>query len=482
MKSNKLTLIGIVLLCITTTTLAQVGVGTTSPDASSALDITSTTQGLLAPRMTTTERTAIVSPAKGLLVFDADLNVFYFYDGTSWVPVQGAEKRNKYKLIQSDLDLADELTAGGGVEYLLDSSTLYEINGTISLGAPINLNDAYINGEDTNGDVLLRVGGTIFTGVKGGSIRGVTLVAPSGTVFNLNGTGVENLVFRDCVVANSGNVGSLSNFNLVFISIINFINNTNGFIYTDINQLLLNQEGWDDTNQGIYETFVGNFDVLGKQGGFSKVTTAVAAIDGTGITSISGSAGIRTVEFFGGGNYVNGSSPYTGYNFTNEWSVSSPGIPIETDDNAQGDYSLDVAVGSGYTTVFTGTGASSRTKISGTTVGSNLFRFVSGGNNRLIYDGHQTRFFKINASISFQGNTNNDIFLFYIAKGNNGDPTATVDVTTKVYREVGSNFDIGSVPLLGTVKLSPGDFVEVWAERWTGSGNIVVVSMNLVAN
>jgi hypothetical protein len=50
------TLLAVVLL--TATTYAQVGVGTTTPDASSALDITSTTKGLLIPRMTETQRWA----------------------------------------------------------------------------------------------------------------------------------------------------------------------------------------------------------------------------------------------------------------------------------------------------------------------------------------------------------------------------------------------------------------------------------------
>lgn len=43
-----------------------VGIGTTTPNASAALDVTSTTKGLLIPRMTTAQRTAIASPAAGL--------------------------------------------------------------------------------------------------------------------------------------------------------------------------------------------------------------------------------------------------------------------------------------------------------------------------------------------------------------------------------------------------------------------------------
>jgi len=78
-----LTLLLTVLL--TTATYAQVGVGTTTPDASSALDIASTTKGLLIPRMTETQRDAISSPATGLMVYQTTTpNGFYFYDGTEW--------------------------------------------------------------------------------------------------------------------------------------------------------------------------------------------------------------------------------------------------------------------------------------------------------------------------------------------------------------------------------------------------------------
>jgi large repetitive protein len=62
----------------------QVGIGTSSPNASAALDITSTIGGVLLPRMTTTQRTSIPAPANGLVVFDASLNCVYVYAGT-WI-------------------------------------------------------------------------------------------------------------------------------------------------------------------------------------------------------------------------------------------------------------------------------------------------------------------------------------------------------------------------------------------------------------
>lgn len=58
------------------------GMGTL--DNSAILQANSTTRGFLPPRMTTAQRTAIVSPAAGLMVYDTDTNKSYTYDGTAW--------------------------------------------------------------------------------------------------------------------------------------------------------------------------------------------------------------------------------------------------------------------------------------------------------------------------------------------------------------------------------------------------------------
>src|SRR5579871_2118245 len=50
----------------------NVGIGTTSPDASALLDLTSLSRGFLVPRMTQTQRNAISTPATGLLVYCTD--------------------------------------------------------------------------------------------------------------------------------------------------------------------------------------------------------------------------------------------------------------------------------------------------------------------------------------------------------------------------------------------------------------------------
>jgi hypothetical protein len=65
---------------------AQVGINKdgSTPDSSAMLDIKSTTTGILIPRMTSTQRAAIKSPAKGLLVYDSSTTTFWFHNGVAW--------------------------------------------------------------------------------------------------------------------------------------------------------------------------------------------------------------------------------------------------------------------------------------------------------------------------------------------------------------------------------------------------------------
>ena len=78
-------------ICAQTNTFpatGSAGIGTTTPNASSILDMTSTTQGMLVPRMTKAQRDAIVSPAAGLMIYQTNLTPgFYYYSGTAWAAI-----------------------------------------------------------------------------------------------------------------------------------------------------------------------------------------------------------------------------------------------------------------------------------------------------------------------------------------------------------------------------------------------------------
>jgi hypothetical protein len=58
-----------------------------TPQSSAMLDVQSTEKGFLPPRMTTSDRNAITSPANGLVVYDTEEESLFLYNGTGWLPL-----------------------------------------------------------------------------------------------------------------------------------------------------------------------------------------------------------------------------------------------------------------------------------------------------------------------------------------------------------------------------------------------------------
>ena len=236
--------------------IAQVGIGTTSPNVSSMLDVSSTTKGMLTPRMTTVQRNAITTPADGLIVYDTTLKFFYHYNSatSSWIRINSeVNGRLNFKRIKSTdvlaTVLASELTLGGGSKYMLDPSTYYEINGTIIVDFPIELNNAYLVGLDANEDKLIRAG-NLFIGGTGGTVKNISITVTGGNVFTLSGNATQTLLLRDSIVSGCSNVGTVSGFGLVFFSVVQYTANTTGITYSGIGRLLLNNTAWFGNNTG----------------------------------------------------------------------------------------------------------------------------------------------------------------------------------------------------------------------------------------
>jgi hypothetical protein len=63
----------------------QIGIGTSAPNSSSKLDLSSTQKGFMMPKMTTTQMEAINSPDTGLLVFNTTTNTMHSFNGRVWI-------------------------------------------------------------------------------------------------------------------------------------------------------------------------------------------------------------------------------------------------------------------------------------------------------------------------------------------------------------------------------------------------------------
>ena len=71
------------------TVSTNIGIGISNPDKSAALDVTSTTQGFLPPRLTNVQRNAIANPVAGLMIWNKDCSGIEVYNGTQWLSLTG---------------------------------------------------------------------------------------------------------------------------------------------------------------------------------------------------------------------------------------------------------------------------------------------------------------------------------------------------------------------------------------------------------
>ena len=116
MKPNFYLLFSILLMLGSLNVSAQIGIGTTTPAPSAALEVTSSTnnKGVLIPRITATQKDAISSPAQGLLIYQTTAPIgFYYYIGTAWklIANQADTELKVDKIAGKDLSSNDYTTA-----------------------------------------------------------------------------------------------------------------------------------------------------------------------------------------------------------------------------------------------------------------------------------------------------------------------------------------------------------------------------------
>ena len=153
----------VMLFCVfTNMATAQVGLGTMTPDASSILDLSSTSRGFLAPRMTTAERAAIVSPAEGLLVYDITTHSFWLFYAPQWTEIPlGGTLWNRIGTKTTLANPGDNV--GIGTTPASTNKLDLSADGT-AINRGINVN---VTGGSENVGGYFKVDGTDATGVLG---------------------------------------------------------------------------------------------------------------------------------------------------------------------------------------------------------------------------------------------------------------------------------------------------------------------------
>jgi hypothetical protein len=126
-------IIFIVAILISCATYAQVGIGTINPNTSAALDIESTTKGLLTPRMTAAQRIAISTPAEGLIVFQTDSTPgLYCYVNGSWSALSGGPISGSWTPAITDGG-GGSITGGTATGFYQRVGNIVNFSGTISI-------------------------------------------------------------------------------------------------------------------------------------------------------------------------------------------------------------------------------------------------------------------------------------------------------------------------------------------------------------
>ncbi|MDB5202315.1 MAG: hypothetical protein JWQ27_1724 [Ferruginibacter sp.] len=138
----------------------NIGINATGalPDTKAMLDVSSTTSGMLIPRMSSAERNAIATPPNGLEVYNTTTNNLDIYRGSGWIPVAYAD--TSVILVRSLADLPAPVSAG----ITLDSTKTYSFSGLVNI-APnyINVNGAALKGTNPIRDgVMSTVSGAIL--------------------------------------------------------------------------------------------------------------------------------------------------------------------------------------------------------------------------------------------------------------------------------------------------------------------------------
>ncbi len=298
---NKLFLLLVSMLLLTANeSYTQVAVNNdgSMPDGSAMLDIKSTGKGLLIPRLTSSQRTSISSPATGLMVFDTDKGKFYFYTGSAWHTVADTVPDNDWSVSGNYVYVtADSVGIGTSSPQaeLEVSGHIYQTGtgNSVFLGENAGKNDDLSNNnnvaigyyalaEDTTGDYNTAVG---YKAMRYNT-SGYSNAAFGSQALMTNTTGWQNTALG--VAALNSNSTGRDNVAVGFET-LNF--NTSGreniaigsqALYentTGMENIAIGYQALSDNKTNNYNTAVGYIALQFNNGGFQNTALGYGSLD-----------------------------------------------------------------------------------------------------------------------------------------------------------------------------------------------------------
>jgi hypothetical protein len=360
-------------------TTGGVGIGTTTPNAAAVLDITSTTQGVLLPRLTLAQRNALgtgslAAPVAGLLIYQTDNTPgLYAYDGTGWVRL-GGDNLGNHTATQA-LNLQGNALVGTGAS----------ISG---VGVGIRADGGLNLSQNVPGQNMLlgyQAGSALSTSSNAGSFN-TMLGVGSGRETSTGGSNV--------FVGYQSGTSNTTGGNNVFTGFNSGFNNTTGRsnVFTGYGSGYANTTGsynaFTGSQSGFNNTTGGNNVFTGFNSGFNNTTGSDNAFNGysSGFKNTTGSGNVFTGSQSGFNNTTGGSNVFTGYgsgyaNTTGSYNVfsgfQSGNNNTTGSDNAFNGFSSGFKNTTGGSNVFTG----SYSGYANTTGGNNVFSGFQSGNN-----------------------------------------------------------------------------------------------------
>jgi hypothetical protein len=231
-----------------------------APNASAQLDVSATDKGMLVPRMTSAQRTAIASPATGLLVYDTNTNSFWFYNGTAWAKISpqtvlaDADSDTKIQVEESPDEDVIRFNLAGSERLRLRQNA----SGSTLVEFPNNGDDVYLGTSagqfNTTGDNNTAVGKTAM----GANTTGSDNVALGAFTLSASSTGAQNTAIG--AFALGGNLSASENTAVGYLS---QGSNTTGTKNTAVGALSLRSNTTASENtaigyQALFSTTTGN--------------------------------------------------------------------------------------------------------------------------------------------------------------------------------------------------------------------------------